>query len=151
MEGRSGCGITFFFPKKALGLEGRRGLLLPRELAAPAGDSVGWKALAAGLGLNSMALTLKFFTVADVGVRTVLDACELGTAGGFPVGLPGCFCGYIGNGVGTGTGIPALYARWLSIKRWLKYPGLGVPWVDAWFPECAEGCRWLGPRGGTCC
>jgi len=37
------------------------------------------KALAAGFGMNSFALTLNRADTADVGVRTVLDACELGT------------------------------------------------------------------------
>ena len=36
---------------------------------------VGLNVLAAGLGLN----TLNLAEAADVGVRTVLDACELGT------------------------------------------------------------------------
>lgn len=91
MEGRSEDDIAFLLPKKALGLEGRRAareLVLALGLAVAAGGPVGWNVLAAGFGLNSIALTLK---AAEVGVRTALEVRELGTALGSTVGLLGGF------------------------------------------------------------
>ena len=50
------------------------------------GTPVGLNEFAAGFGLNSCALTLNFAEAAEVGVRTLLDACELETGGGLAVG-----------------------------------------------------------------
>ena len=68
--------------KNSLGLEAREVVLvltlgfgLEAALACP----VGMKELAAGFGTNSIALTLNLPDVADVGVRIVLDVCELDT------------------------------------------------------------------------
>lgn len=77
MEGLSSNGISFLLPKKSLGLGARdTGLALALDLGLdPAlGCPVGLNVLAAGLGLN----TLNLAEAAEVGVRTVLDACELG-------------------------------------------------------------------------
>ncbi len=83
------------FPKKSLGL-GARGtgltLLLDLGLDVELGTSIGLKVLAAGLGLKSLALALNLVETAEVGVRTVLDACELGTGPAFIEGLLGGFC-----------------------------------------------------------
>ena len=48
-------------------------------LEAVLGSAVGLKELAAGFGLNSIALTLNFAETAEVGVRTLLEVWELGT------------------------------------------------------------------------
>lgn len=75
MEGLSPDGMAFLVPKKSLGLEARDiglGLALDLRLEAALGSPVGLNVLAAGLGLN----TLNLVEAAEVGVRTVLDACE---------------------------------------------------------------------------
>ena len=46
-------------------------------LDAALGSTEGLNVFAAGLGLNSMALTLYFKELADVGLRTVLAFCGL--------------------------------------------------------------------------
>ncbi len=66
--------------------------MLDLGLEVALGASVGLKVLAAGLGLKSLALTLNLVETADVGVRTVLDACELGIGPAFIEGLLGGFC-----------------------------------------------------------
>ena len=110
IEGLSPGGKGFLPPKKSLGLGCRdAGLTLTadRGLEVVLG-AVGLKVFAAGLGLKSRALTLNLADTADVGVRTVLDACELGTA--FAEGLLGGFWALcMGRGVGMETGIPALW------------------------------------------
>lgn len=78
MEDLSPDGLTFLVPKKSLGLGARdNGLALALDLGLEAalGSPVGLNVLAAGLGLK----TLNLAEAAEVGVRTVLDACELGT------------------------------------------------------------------------
>lgn len=78
MERLSSKGTGFLVPKKSLGLGARDiGLAFAFDLGLEAalGSPVGLNVLAAGLGLN----TLNLAEAAEVGVRTVLDACELGT------------------------------------------------------------------------
>ena len=78
MEDFSPDEMAFLVPKKSLGLGARdmgRALALDLGLEAALGSPVGLNVLAAGLGLN----TLNLAEAAEVGVRTVLDACELGT------------------------------------------------------------------------
>lgn len=78
-------------PKKSLELGARDvGLLLELGLGLEVGlDTPGsLKTLAAGFGLNSIALTLSLADAAEVGVRTVLDACELGTGAALLEGRP---------------------------------------------------------------
>lgn len=122
IEGLSIVGIGFLFPKKAVGLGARdvgRTLGVDLGLEVALGFPVGLKELAAGFGLNSEALTLNLAEeAAEVGVRTLLDPCEDEFCGGLTVGLDP-FLGplWIGSGVGTLTGSPPLYNRWLSSKR----------------------------------
>ena len=76
MEGLSPDVIGFLVPKKSLGLGARdAGLALALDLGLEAvlGCPVGLNVLAAGLGLNALNLA----EAAEVGVRTVLDVCEL--------------------------------------------------------------------------
>lgn len=91
MEDLSSAGIGFLFPKKAVGLGARdvgRAFGVDLGLEVVLGFPVGLKALAAGLGLNSEALTLNLAEeVAEVGVRTLLDPCEDEFGGGLTVGL----------------------------------------------------------------
>ena len=78
MEDLSPDGMSFLVPKKSLGLGARDiGLAFALDLGLEAalGSPVGLNVLAAGLGLN----TLNLAEAAEVGVRTVLDVCELGT------------------------------------------------------------------------
>ena len=77
IEGLSPDGTVFLVPKNSLGLGARDMGLAAFDLGLEAalGSPVGLNVLAAGLGLN----TLNLAEAADVGVRTVLDACELGT------------------------------------------------------------------------
>ena len=78
MEGRSSDEMSFLLPKKSLGLGARDkgpALALDLGLEAALGCPVGLKVLAAGLGLKTWNLA----EAAEVGVRTVLDACEFGT------------------------------------------------------------------------
>ncbi len=92
MEGLSPDEIDFLVPKKSLGLGARDiGLAFALDLGLEAalGNPVGLKVLAAGLGLK----TLNLAEAADVGVRTVLDACELGTWVGLTAGLEGFWAG----------------------------------------------------------
>ena len=88
MEGLSPDEMDFLVPKKSLGLGARDiGLALALDLGLEAalGSPVGLNVLAAGLGLN----TLNLAEAAEVGVRTVLDACELGTGAALTIGLGG--------------------------------------------------------------
>jgi len=102
-----------------------RTLTLDLGLEVVLGAAVGLKVFAAGFGLKSLALTLNLEETADVGVRTVLDACELGTGPAFTEGLLGGFeTLWIGSGAGMGTGMPALCLPWLSARRWLSMPWL---------------------------
>lgn len=66
MDGRSEGGRGFLLPKKADGLVARD-TDRPRELDCGLIDAPGVKVLAAGFGLNSVALTLNFVEVADAG------------------------------------------------------------------------------------
>lgn len=94
IDGLSPGGKGFLFPKKSLGLGALdEGLALALDLGLDValGAPVGLKELAAGLGLKSLALTLNFVEAAEVGVRTVLEACELGTGPAFTEGLLGGF------------------------------------------------------------
>lgn len=77
----SAIGKIFLLPKKSLGVASRdAGLAFALDLGLDAAlGAVGLNVLAAGLGLNSWALTLNFAEVVEVGVRTVEEACELGT------------------------------------------------------------------------
>lgn len=116
MEDLSAGGKGFLFPKKTLGLGARddgRALGVDLGLEPALGFPVGLKELAAGLGLNSEALTLNLAEeAAEVGVRTLLDPCDDEFCGGLTVGLDtflGAF--WIGSGVGTFTGSPPLYDR----------------------------------------
>ena len=82
-------------PKNSLGLDAREavlGLGLGFGLEAVLVCPVGMKVLAAGFGTNSMALTLNLPEVAEVGVRIVLDVCELETRAAFVLDLLGGFC-----------------------------------------------------------
>ena len=95
-------------PKKSLGLEARddgRAFAMGLEIGL---GSVGLNELAAGLGLKSRALTLNFVETAEVGVRTVLEFCELGTVPTFAGLLGGFWALWIGSGAGIETGIPSL-------------------------------------------
>ena len=77
MEGLSPEDMGFLVPKKSLGLGARDiglGLAFDLGLEAALGSPVGLNVLAAGLGLNMLNLV----EVVEVGVRIVLDVCELG-------------------------------------------------------------------------
>lgn len=65
MDGRSETGSSSFVPKKADGLV-TRATEGPRTIGLE--EAWGVNVLAAGLGLNSEALTLSLVDVADVGV-----------------------------------------------------------------------------------
>ena len=81
MAGRSDGGSGFRSPKNAEGLDardtGRVFTLDDLGLEATLGSAVGLKELAAGLGLNSKALTLNFAESAEVGLRTPFAFCGL--------------------------------------------------------------------------
>ena len=116
IEGLSAGGIGFLFPKKAVGLGARdagRALGVDLGLEVALGFPVGLKEFAAGLGLNSEALTLNLAEEAAlVGVRTLLDPCEDECGGGLTVGLETFLEAlWIGSGVGTLPGIPPVYNR----------------------------------------
>lgn len=102
-------------PKNADGLGARDagrafGVALGLEVAL--GFPTGLKVLAAGLGLNSEALTLNCFAeAAEVGVRTLFEFCEADVGAGVIVSLAvllEALC--MGTGIGTVTGIPPLYS-----------------------------------------
>ncbi len=94
IEGLSPAGTGFLSPKKSLGLGARDvGLTFELGLELEVGlDNPGsWKTFAVGFGLNSCAFTLSLMEAAEVGVRTVLDACELGTGAALNEGRLGGF------------------------------------------------------------
>lgn len=89
IEGRSDAGSGFFAPKNTDGLAAReidRGLALGAGLDGIADAPAGVNVFAAGLGLNSCALTLNFVEVADVGL--CIDLCELLRLDGSPAKGP---------------------------------------------------------------
>ena len=106
MEERSLSGISLRSPKKAEGVGAReteRVLTPVLGLDAVLGSAPGLKALAAGFGLNSIALTLNLADVADVGLRMPFIACGLetplpGTDGRITLWRASC----IGRGFGAG-------------------------------------------------
>lgn len=116
IEGLFEGGTGLLFPKKADGLGARdagRAFGVDLGLEVALGFPTGLKVLAAGLGLNSEALTLNCFAeAAEVGVRTLLEFCEADVGAGVIVSLAvllGAPC--MGTGIGTVTGTPPLYSR----------------------------------------
>lgn len=116
IEGLFEIGTGLLFPKKADGLGARdagRAFAVDLGLEFALGFPTGLKVLAAGLGLNSEALTLNCFAeAAEVGVRTLLEFCETDVGAAVMVSLAvllGVLC--MGTGVGTVAGIPPLYSR----------------------------------------
>lgn len=106
IEGFSPAARGLLLPKKSPGV-GALDVGLILELVPGLGAGLeapaNLKTLAVGLGLNSIALTFSRADTAEVGVRTVLDACELG------IGRLLAFSAVrMGRGVGTATCMPAL-------------------------------------------
>lgn len=119
-DGRSDGGAGFWFPKK-LDVGARRGsgragtdsfLGLDELLVFPPGVNV----LAAGLGRNSIALTLKRVEMLEVGVREPLEGA-VGPLGGTLMSL-------METAGGTfGIPMPDRCCCCVMARRWLRWPG----------------------------
>ncbi len=118
IDGRSAAARGLRFPKKAVGVGTRdvgRALGVEIGLDIALGAPGGLREFAAGLGLNSAALILNFEETAEVGVRTLLGVCEVAIGATLAAGrVEGLEILCIGSGLGTATGIPALWCLWLS-------------------------------------
>ncbi len=118
IDGRSAAARGLRFPKKAVGVGARdvgRALGVEIGLDIALGAPGGLKEFAAGLGLNSAALILNFEEAAEVGVRTLFGVCEVAMGPMLAAGRVEALetlC--MGSGLGTDTGMPALWCLWLS-------------------------------------